>query len=1011
MPITLITGPANSGKAELVLQAVRAHAARDTQPLLIVPTRADVDHYRRELAGDGALMGVEVTRFGALLSAVVRCAGDSVPALGSFARRRMLEAIVARQAPDICGPFASAGFIAALARLVAELQVQRASPARLLRGLEDAAGADSATSSLAAVYEAYLRALRRSGRADEEQLAVRALDALRREPSLWSGRPVLFYGFDDLTPLQLDAIQTLGAVAEADVTVSLAYEPGRVAFAGRAATFHALAPLAGQHRELAPRSQHYVTHSRAALNHLERSLFEDDVRPRAPQGAVRLLEAADERSELQAVAAHIAELLAGGMAPGEIAVVTRTSAAGAGLLEEVFGAAGIPFAMSRRQRFADSSVGAALIGLLRCVPRLGAQADGSNDGCSDLGPAGVAGSAQDLLAFLRAPGVLSRPALADGLERALRRAGAEDGRRALALWEQRHWPLGSLEELRLAQQRGPATIVARAERQLLWLFGAARRRGARVLDADESLEAAAVSGGRRALGELRELARAARELAPQDAFALAQALSDLELSAGEQPSPRTVAVLDPLALRARRVRALFACRMQEGAFPSWGSAPALLGDDERRSLAEASGLMLDTRPDALAAERYLFYATVSRPEELLVLSWYAASEDGATAARSLFVDDVCDLFDETLEQERVLVAGAQNDTPAPAPRPSVPARRRAGALGPLHDRELLAELQARTWSPSSLGIWLCCPVRWLVERLLRAEDLDPNPEPLARGSLAHAALAQTLEELRRTTGSARITVPRLQLARELLAAALRDNEPRFELSASPQRAAAARRRLHADLVRYLEHAAAQDVGDGAPGALAPRHLELEFGFGDDGGSDDGGGADADGADAGAADATENAPLPALDIGGGVLVRGRIDRVDANDAGEAVVYDYKGASVAAPAKWAAQGDLQVALYMRAVQELLGLRTVGGFYQPLSGSDLRARGVLEAGAGAQLRCVGDDARDPEQVRELLEDVLAAAREAAGQAARGQLEARPATCAFKGGCSYPAICRCEA
>ena len=330
---------------------------------------------------------------------------------------------------------------------------------------------------------------------------------------------------------------------------------------------------------------------------------------------------------------------------------------------------------------------------------------------------------------------------------------------------------------------------------------------------------------------------------------------------------------------------------------------------------------------------------------------------------------------------------------------------RAVGLGPVRDRELLAELETHTWSPSSLGVWQCCPVRWLVERLLRARDLDPDPEPPARGSLAHVALAQTLEGLRRATGSARLTAATLRLARELLAASLRDNEQRFELSASPQRAAAARRRLHADLARYLQHAAAQADGDGPPGTLSPRYLELEFGFGAEGAGNASAGGGVAATDTGAP------PLPALDIGGGVLVRGRIDRVDAIDAGEAVVYDYKGANVASPARWAAQGDLQVALYMRAVRELLGLRAVGGFYQPLSGADLRARGLLETGAGVQLPCVGDDARDPAQVSELLEGVLAAAREAAGQATRGQLEPRPATCAFKGGCSYPAICRCEA
>ena len=64
--------------------------------------------------------------------------------------------------------------------------------------------------------------------------ALHALDVLRERPALWARTPVLFYGFDDLTRLQLDAIETLGRVVDAEVTVSLAYEPGRAAFAGRA---------------------------------------------------------------------------------------------------------------------------------------------------------------------------------------------------------------------------------------------------------------------------------------------------------------------------------------------------------------------------------------------------------------------------------------------------------------------------------------------------------------------------------------------------------------------------------------------------------------------------------------------------------------------------------------------------------------------------------------------------------------------------------------------------------
>jgi RecB family exonuclease len=180
----------------------------------------------------------------------------------------------------------------------------------------------------------------------------------------------------------------------------------------------------------------------------------------------------------------------------------------------------------------------------------------------------------------------------------------------------------------------------------------------------------------------------------------------------------------------------------------------------------------------------------------------------------------------------------------------------------LRDSQVLEELRARPWSASSLELWIACPARWFVERMLRPDSPEPDPEPLTRGGLAHAALRDTLEGLRERTGSARVTTVRLGLARELLGEALARHEREFPLSVRAERVPSARRRLEADLERYLTHAAAQD------GPLEPRWLELGFGFDDEEGS-----------------------LPALDLGGGVMLRGRIDRIDVTPGGEAVVYDY------------------------------------------------------------------------------------------------------------------------
>ena len=438
---------------------------------------------------------------------------------------------------------------------------------------------------------------------------------------------------------------------------------------------------------------------------------------------------------------------------------------------------------------------------------------------------------------------------------------------------------------------------------------------------------------------------------------------------------------------------VFACGLQEGVFPAPARPHPLLSEEHRRKLAHASGLVLHAEPDALAAERYLLYALVSRPEERLTLSWHTADEDGTPLARSLFVDDVCELFDDTLTHgARKRFAGA-----ASWPGPGQPAgamalreraivqrseRPRPEPIGPLRDERVLAELRERPlWSASSLESWTGCPVKWFVERLLRGEEIDPRPEPIARGGLAHAALKDTLERLREQVGSARLTPASLTLAKRLLREALAELQASYPLSVSPERIPGARRRLQVDLERYLEGAAEQ------ASPLEPTHLELEFGFAEDG-------------------------LPPLDLGEGLLLRGRIDRVDVGGGGggEAVVYDYKGRSAPPSARWASDGAFQVALYMRATERLLGHTAIGGFYQPLAGRDIRPRGVFDDDSSIELDCVRPDRLAREELLELVDRCVSAARRAGAEARAGKLEPRPDTCAYRGGCSYPTICRCE-
>src|SRR3954454_23027485 len=500
MPLTLVTGPANAEKAGHVLAAYRA--ALDREPLLVVPTSADVEPYRRELAAAGAVFGVQVMRFSWLEREIVNRAGVTGRPLGPLARERVAAAAVgAARLERLAASAATPGFLPAFLRLGDELEEQRVTPARWYAALRARAAEAPAQAGyaeeLGALYGAYRDALERVGRPDARLHALAALDALRLDPSLWGGTPVFLYGFDDLTPLQRDAVETLAVHCRADVTVSLTYEPGRAAFAGRGSTFQELLALGAEHVALEARADHYAS---LGLHDLERGLFETGAEPFDPGGGVVLLEGGGERAELELVAAHAARLIREeGVAPEEVAVVLREPDEHAPLVADVFGAAGVPVAAARRVAAGHTALGRGLLGLLRCAL--------------------LGGTADDLLAWLRTPGKLARPGGAARPRADARRNGARTAAEARALWEEAHpgFGLDELDRVAAAHGRGPAALCERLAAETAALFAAPWRGRAPVLAGPEALDARVAGALRAALGELGAVAERAPALAASPA--------------------------------------------------------------------------------------------------------------------------------------------------------------------------------------------------------------------------------------------------------------------------------------------------------------------------------------------------------------------------------------------------------------------------------------------------------------------------------------------------------------
>jgi RecB family exonuclease len=484
---------------------------------------------------------------------------------------------------------------------------------------------------------------------------------------------------------------------------------------------------------------------------------------------------------------------------------------------------------------------------------------------------------------------------------------------------------------------------------------------------------------RGALSELRGLADAAPDLLG-DPAELLETLGAVRVREGAG-APGGVLVADPLAIRARRFRAVFVCGLQDGEFPRSPVPDPFLDDGERRALASASGLVLPTHEDVLARDRSLFYACVSRPEEVLFLSWRSSDEEGDPQAASPFVADVRALFSEALWEERGRRLLAEVTwPPGEAPTPLELRRARAAAepgpepapLGPPESAAVLGALAAREReSARGLETFASCGVRWLVERVLQPDHADADPEPMRRGSIAHRVMERTLRLLRERAGSARIAPDSLPAALDALSDALAEEGG----PAGGARARTLRRGLEADLQRSLREEAAHGPG------LEPERLEWSFGREED----------------------EQGPLVLTEVGLGVS--GRVDRIDVSGR-SAIVRDYKGRTVHPAARWERERRLQVALYLLAVRELLGLEPAAGIYQPLAGPQLQARGLVREGVGGQW--VRTDVADDAGFEAMLEEARARAVETARAMRAGEARPCPELCGYNGTCAYPTICR---
>lgn len=1006
MPLKLAYGPPNSGRAGVIRRDFAAALERD--PILVVPTVDDVFAFERELAGGGALLGGAAMTFGGLFRTVATMAGAPAGAELSPAQRlRAVSVAIAKERERLRPLRRSAGrprFARALERLLGELQAGGVEPEEVEASAATLEGS-AYLGDIAALYGGYEEVRRGTGRVDSHGIAREAIAQLRRDGSFWGGRPVLLYGFDDLTENQFELVAALAARTQ--VTVALPYEEGSAALAARGR-------LIGKLRELEP-AQEVVTEADPG-NTLSPLLFHLTIGFAAPRpkraeadGSLTLLRSAGTRAEAEAIAAHVSRLVAGGADPAEIAIALRDPARRGPEIAAALERNGIAVALEAEMPVAGTSVGGAVVALLEA--EFGAR------------------RASDFLRYLRGPSGFS-PGRVDWFERALRRGRVRDAEAALLLWQGRDGePPRDLLRLREAAERSPAVLAAE-------VGALAGRMASRPLrDAGdgpsppqgEGLELRAASEIAAALAELGELGALAPE--PQELPALVE---ELDFRVWSGPVAGRVRIADPYRLRAARFDHVVVGSLQDGEFPrrDCGADP-FLSDAQRETLG------LDPRRDTEAEERYLFHACLALPRRSLVLSYRDSDEDGSATARSPLIDDVRALLSpapdgtspDPLEEEitvvrdlaqvvaplaeapsedelaRALAAhGPGADAPALLAQVGVEAElaaaivarvgeaRRAEAAsrapGPLTNPAALESLaDVAAYGGTTLEEFDLCSYRWFAGHELDPQLLDPVPDPLVQGGLMHEALERLYKE--RPGGD---PLPRpgtlaawTERGRELVAAVVAERE----LGSHPAERAMARR-VERLLERFLAEEAERETG-----GFEPWLLEARFGERPD------------------------AERPPLDLGGWGL-HGAVDRVDRAADGRAVVIDYKLAGQVTPRKkFEEKAKLQLPLYLLAAAKHWGAKPVGALYHPLRGtSTRRPRGVVSAAVAADLAGYGlssTDVVEPEELEELLDDSRRRAGEIVARMRSGDIRRDPGPRQGLSGhdvcpayCTFASICR---
>ena len=368
--VRMLTGTSRSGRAETIDRLLLERWGR---AFLIVPTRSFAQVRLLEILKRGGLPGAigrPVLTFQDFAALLLGDEPGYATPLSSIEQRILIDrAIDDVRSSGGLEPIGDAGgtegFASHMQRVIAQLKQAAVDPEEFKRRVGKRSAPNRVDTIVAAVYEAYQKALRDAGVLDLQGMYwVAYLQCLDGMPTaLEETDRILLDGFDDFTPSEFRLLESLGPhVSEIVFGLNHSAAPSQKDLYDLTAETsqkiqNAFRPVVEALSEEAPAT---------AREYVSDSLFWRD-KPRRPAGLgndLRLLECHSPAHEKETIARRIKGLLRDeGVNASEIAVVARSLNAVAALAREVFDECRIPVNIRHEQTLDDSALGRFLLQL------------------------------------------------------------------------------------------------------------------------------------------------------------------------------------------------------------------------------------------------------------------------------------------------------------------------------------------------------------------------------------------------------------------------------------------------------------------------------------------------------------------------------------------------------------------------------------------------------------------------------------------------------------------------